>query len=153
FVDYAEDTEAQRFNALAAAFSEKAWRSQAINIFHRACGELRKTFPSLLLSRPALLQTLLLQKLQQKGKRSLRICPGMINSYRFPSLQDGGVLPEKASEQWAKKKKKKAKKYRSEGPWCCDCCPCDCLPECACCDCDCCNGCDCDCCGGCDCGC
>ncbi|MCI5124983.1 MAG: hypothetical protein D3925_11035 [Candidatus Electrothrix sp. AR5] len=85
FEDYKEDTEAQRFNALATAFSETAWRSQAINIFRQAYAELKKDFQHLELPRPALLQTLLLQKLQQKGKRSLRICPEMSTNDRPPT--------------------------------------------------------------------
>ena len=154
--DYKEDTETQRFNALAAAFPETEWRSQAISIFHQAYAELKKDFQRLELPRPALLQTLLLNKLQQKGKRSLRICPGMVTNSRpstvgvFQVIESFPFIRLCQQDTYVHEKTK----CRSKRTWCCDCNPCECCCDCCCdgpIDCDCCNG--CNCCGGCDCGC
>ncbi|MCI5145095.1 MAG: hypothetical protein D3923_06075, partial [Candidatus Electrothrix sp. AR3] len=74
YEDYASDTARHTFNALATSFPKAEWRPQAVAIFHQAYAELKKNFQQLELSRPALLQALLLQKLQRKGYKALQIC-------------------------------------------------------------------------------
>lgn len=128
--DYAADTAAGAFNALAHCFPAHEIQGQARLLFRQAYAELCDAFEQLALVRPALARKLLLVQLSHIGQRTIS---GALSEDMPPPIDGAQHIG------------RHRRRHNDDSSWCgnfADCCSC-----CECCDC---HGCDCGHCHGCD---